>query len=558
MSQSELAIVRKEMVALALENTNFKKEITRLKETNARRQDEIINLKASESALKNKLALAMKENAMLERVNEDCLRRLAKYENSATPSSADSIYNSDRKKFEAELQREAEEGEEDGDATTSPKDGPGDADEGGKNAEKAGGPESDCGARAPRSLGPPKGHPGTSHSNKAKKTVRLSITRCDKCGRGHLKKGPAPVVKLVSDFTGPYCGQMTTVAYVCERGWCKRCNHTSTAPAPTLAGTSLGPRALGVIFEYYFKRSTDKTTAYYFGSLYGFGMSENMVWNARMAISRLLRGTYIEIQDHISMADFAGFDEAVMRMNGKKGYIWLVTTPDATYVVAAPSREAIILELYFQKMLHLPSVTDGYVAYDILPIRQRCWVHILLKAKEYGIKEMKKERINPGTTDGRYKLLYKKLLNLYDTIKNRTSASTAECLHLQKTVCEIAHEYPEDHKFRTTLECASPNLFTFLRYPGLPPHNNGSELELRDTAVLHRNVRHQLCTPQGRMVFSVMISVGRTCVKNKIFPRHAVEKLFEDTGWSIFGQTHVQAAKKCAEPAATRPAATAC
>ena len=46
---------------------------------------------------------------------------------------------------------------------------------------------------------------------------------------------------------------------------------------PTINETSLGPKALGFIREYYSKRSTDKTIAYYFDVLYGFGISSNAI-----------------------------------------------------------------------------------------------------------------------------------------------------------------------------------------------------------------------------------------------------------------------------------------
>ncbi|MCE2508840.1 MAG: hypothetical protein J4G04_06040 [Nitrosopumilaceae archaeon] len=76
----------------------------------------------------------------------------------------------------------------------------------------------------------------------------------------------------------------------------------------------------------------------------------------------------------------------------------------------------------------------------------------------------------------------------------------------------------------------------------MPSHNNGAELEIRDTAVLHRNVRHQLSTVEGREVFSVLVSVARTCRKLGIFPRTAVECLIRDPDWSLFkpppGQEH--------------------
>ena len=83
----------------------------------------------------------------------------------------------------------------------------------------------------------------------------------------------------------------------------------------------------------------------------------------------LLEGTYGEILDHISEASFVQLDESPIRMNGKRGCVWLATVRDATYVVAAPSRAAAVLDIHFGKILGVPVVSDGYVAYDMLPVR---------------------------------------------------------------------------------------------------------------------------------------------------------------------------------------------
>ena len=209
----------------------------------------------------------------------------------------------------------------------------------------------------------------------------------------------------------------------------------------------------------------------------------------------------------------------------------LLYISDATYLVAAPSRAAIMLDTYFGKLLDMPIVSDGYVVYNAFPVKQRCWVHILRKAEKYAIKK--------GDV---YLSCYRRLLAIYKKINDMKSASCAECLDLERVVLEIASAYEnaeqkKEHdgcKFRVTLEGAAPYLFTFLRYPGMPPHNNAAELEIRDTVVLHRNVRHQLSEPEGREVFSVLISVARTCHKQGIFPRIAVEELIRDPDWSIF------------------------
>ena len=228
-----------------------------------------------------------------------------------------------------------------------------------------------------------------------------------------------------------------------------------------IPGTCLGPHALGFVEEYYAKRATDETTSYFFKALYGFAVSPNTVWNARKALKNLLKGTYCEILNHIAEAAFVQFDESVFKMNGRKGYVWLVTVEDATYLVAAPSRAAAVLDLHFGKLLGIPVVSDGYAVYDIFPVRQRCWAHILREAEKLAIRN-----------GGNDLSCYRRLLSLYKRIKGRESAGSAECLDLERAVLQIAVSYGEGHKFRGTLEGAVPHLFTFLRYPGMPPHNN--------------------------------------------------------------------------------------
>ena len=135
---------------------------------------------------------------------------------------------------------------------------------------------------------------------------------------------------------------------------------------------------------------------------------------------------------------------------------------------------------------------------------------------------------------------YDRLLRMYNDIKNMDRASAAQCRDLEKHVLEIAMSYGEAHEFRTTIEGAALYLFTFLRYPGMPPHNNDAERDIRDTSVLQRNVRHKLCEPDGVNVFAVLVSVSHTCYKQGIFPRIAVEELIKNPDWSIFKPPNIE------------------
>ena len=328
-------------------------------------------------------------------------RRMAKYENAHAPPSSGSLYNERRAAFRKKM---AEDGYVDGDGPEPDGDGDYDGGDGGKADD------------GPSRRGPPAGHAGASHKNKADRTVVLRVYRCGTCGRGHLRKMP-PAVKMVYDFAGGNSMTVECIAYVMRRGSCKRCGGITTAAAPAILGTSFGPGVLGFIEEYYSRRCTDRTISYFFEALYGFAISQNAVWNARRAIRDLLEGTYREILDHMAEAPFVHMDESPIQMNGRQGYVWLATIRDATYIVAAPSRAAAVLDIHFGRILGVPVVSDGYIIYDMLPIRQRCWVHLPREAEEYAIRNGKSDIS-----------CHCRLLSLYRAVKGRESACSPECL----------------------------------------------------------------------------------------------------------------------------------
>lgn len=68
----------------------------------------------------------------------------------------------------------------------------------------------------------------------------------------------------------------------------------------------------------------------------------------------------------------------------------------------------------------------------------------------------------------------------------------------------------------------------------MPPHDNATEMTIRDIVVLHHSVRHQMSEPEGGQVFSVLVSVARTCQKQGVFPRAVAEYVIRDPGWRMF------------------------
>ena len=62
-----------------------------------------------------------------------------------------------------------------------------------------------------------------------------------------------------------------------------------------------------------------------------------------------------------------------------------------------------------------------------------------------------------------------------------------------------------DDAFSTLLENAVPDLFTFIRYPGMEPTNNESERMLRKV-VIHRKIRQKIVTVGGKIMFGTIMT----------------------------------------------------
>ena len=62
-----------------------------------------------------------------------------------------------------------------------------------------------------------------------------------------------------------------------------------------------------------------------------------------------------------------------------------------------------------------------------------------------------------------------------------------------------------DDGFAVHLKNAAPDLFTFIRYPGMEPTNNESERMLRKV-VIHRKIRQKLVTIGGKIMFGTIMT----------------------------------------------------
>ncbi len=231
------------------------------------------------------------------------------------------------------------------------------------------------------------------------------------------------------------------------------------------------------------------------------------------------------VRDYIiKHATYVHRDETPIIIAGKIGYVWLVCWGPAVFIVVAGSRARAVLDVFFSGMHDIPSITDEYAAYAYLPVRQSCLIHILRRAEKCAVRSGKWSDLIP----------YLLLLGIYFNIKYMDTAPPEAIAKLEGQVRAIADMYGEGHEISTALTKSLPTMFTFLKHPGMPPHNNRAEQELHAGPARERRVRRQLKNHGGMRRMSVFSTVFRTAENLGVWPSTVVRMTARDRNWDMF------------------------
>ena len=391
-----------------------------------------------------------------------------------------------------------------------------------------------AGDGAGRAEGQCRGHAGSSHSNKPEEIVWHTRTRCPLCQAKGCLVRKSLLAKLVSDFFEDRMWIRTT----CHMGvmyGCAACGGEVQPSLPGIRGTAFGKKALSLIVQLGGRKNVDADIAEMFGDMFDFTTGETTIWNARLAATDLLEHTMTIIRNALRTAKHLGIDETYYSCDGDSGYVWVVRTDRVTFVLAMSSRGEDVIEKYMSDLLHIPVTTDGYAPYlKHFKILQRCWAHILRAAEAAYVLLDRDDPMRAYYVD-----LYQRLLQIFRDAK-RVAAETAAaggadhlaCARFEERVMDIVSAYG-DHGFATTLEGAAPNLFTFLRHPGMPPTNNDTERDIRDAVVVQRKIRRRFVNARGRHVFSVIQSFNSTCRKLGLVPWRCMGRIIDDPEYDI-------------------------
>ena len=375
-----------------------------------------------------------------------------------------------------------------------------------------------------RHVGAPVGHKGHQVKWKPDERIRARVKKC-KCGRKKLRK-----LNTISKMCIDYDGNRRVakiILYLLEERYCSRCDLVITAPDPCIPGTSIGKKLASHIVSSAGDSDRYSSIVNQVRKLTNRKFAENTIRNCVQAVvENSLQSSMPEIMEELRKASFIQIDETHMPVNGKRGYVWLVRIDKATFIVVTTTRSGDVIPTFFEALIGKYAVTDGYVVYPKFMEVQRCWSHELRQAEKLAID---------GGVGSLHDKLFDELRHIYyiaSVLAIKGGATDEQIEQLKGGVRAVIVKYG-DRPIAGRLTRALDSLFVALSVPGMYLHNNHTEADIRKV-VIYRNLHHQIKTPRGGNIFSVLYSFVQTAIKNGMFSDDAILNKLNDPSWSLF------------------------
>lgn len=224
---------------------------------------------------------------------------------------------------------------------------------------------------------------------------------------------------------------------------------------------------------------------------------------------------YQELAKMIRIQECIYVDETGWRLNGDNFFLWSFSNEKISYYRIQKSRGSKLPTALLGKEFSGILVSDFYSAYNSIQCRkQKCWVHIIREVRDLNQKY-------PDNVE--FKLYLKHMKNFYHlgvVLQKRYQQGKdiylAYCKLRQATDKWSFRVWnsPDLNRLGSRLKKHRAALYTFI-YENIDGTNNRAERELRP-AVLMRKVSHGNRSNQGAHTLEVVLSVVRTCLRNKI------------------------------------------
>lgn len=383
-------------------------------------------------------------------------------------------------------------------------------------------------------------HSFSRHALSATEVEHYAMNECPDCGRKlsggsvkwrHQVIDVPPVKVNVTDylFIERRCG-------VCGKRW-------TPDPSVVLAGVVVGRKTVGIglmSLVAHLKtvcRVPIGQIRKLLNALFGAQLSAGQIAEILHDVAEIGSLEYEQILNHVRGSPVVCGDETGWREDGKNGYLWSFSSPQARYYTYRHSRGSVVVKEVLSDEFTGALVSDFYAAYNIYDgMKQRCWVHLLRDLKLLVEK-------NPDLPE--IAMWVDRVADVYHRAEETTKTDLRdderhwlrqsfeqELLRLSRPYAGV--KSAPQRVLSERIQRFIGELLTFVQHPEVPSENNAAERAIRP-AVVARKISGGTRSEKGSNTSSVL----RT--------------LFET--WGIQGRNTIDACRDMlATAAATSPA----
>ena len=244
---------------------------------------------------------------------------------------------------------------------------------------------------------------------------------------------------------------------------------------------------------------------------FGIRLAYNEVHMLKILMARYYKTTYNQLLENIIAGRLVHIDETPVRLQKKKGYVWVFTNLEEVVYLYRPSREGSFLQELLSDFNGV-LVSDFYGAYDSIECpQQKCLVHL--------IRDINQELLNNPFDDELKKITQPfgvLLREIVATIDEHGLKKKYLKRHVQQ-VQEFFHSIDNQvtssnvaEALRSRLIKNRDKLFTFIKHDGIPWNNNNAEHAIKQFAY-YRETNNGIIVESGLENYLVLLSIFQTC-----------------------------------------------
>ncbi len=385
----------------------------------------------------------------------------------------------------------------------------------------------------PKPRGPPPDHePHHRETPEPDETLEVTLPKCPDC-RTPLGEPLEYVDHTVEDIVP---GRRVVRRYLQARYRCPGCGKFHLARPPgVLPNSRFGPNLALLVVMLRLRAMSVSNVLAFLTLAFGLEMTGASVLNLEQRVARELKPLYMEIRKALRTRPVVQGDETGWKVNGVQHWLWAFSSGKEALFVADRWRAHTVPQWVLGRRFGGALVHDGWSAYDFIECaHQRCLVHINRDLQKLEVKKGVKPRplTEPKPPEfGRRGHPPDEFLRFADTLRailrdavwfgeriqnpeRRRMAADDLQRRFDRLVKRLYHD-PETERFAEGLWSSRRQMFTFLRFPGVPWHNNGSERVIRRSVVV-RKMSFGSRSLEGARTHAVLRSVEETCARRDL------------------------------------------